>query len=268
MRVMRDLHATPRPRARRRREALAPRGTRARRRRRSRRASRRRACPARRTAATESPPPTTVVPCARGERRGDRQRAVRERARSRRCPSGRSRRRRCGGGDLGGEGLRGRRADVDAEEVVGKASARDDLACARRPPACRRRRWSTGSRTRTPRSPRRARASRARASTLIVLDARAPDRLSPAPAGTCRPSRRRSERLHALEQALEHGDLVGDLGAAEDGDERPLGRRAAAPRGPRPRAAAESPRPSRGRSCAMPTVEACARCAVPKASFT
>jgi hypothetical protein len=49
---------------------------------------------------------------------------------------------------------------------------------------------------------------------------------------------------------LEDLDLVADLGAADDRRERMLGVLDA------------------GRSFAMPTVEACARCAVPNASLT
>ena len=75
------------------------------------------------------------------------------------------------------------------------------------------------------------------------------------------------QRVDLRQQVLDHADLVGHLGAAEDRDERPRRVRAAPGRGRRAPSPSAGRRPRAG-SCATPSVEACARCAVPKASLT
>ena len=119
-----------------------------------------------------------------------------------------------------------------------------------------------------PAVPRAAAQQLAGQADLVLLDERPAGRL---PCGAQERVRHRAadqQRVHALEQAADDLDLVRDLGAAEDRDERPLRRRRAPCRGTRPRAAAGTRRRARGRSGTMPTVEAWARCAVPKASLT
>ena len=137
--------------------------------------------------------------------------------------------------------------------------------CARRP--CRRgsppRR---GPRAAAARSSRRAGASRCR-----------PGRVSTSDLPTGSPLREQERVRHgaadrdgvrARRERLEHRELVRDLGAAEDAQVGVLGLRRARARAPRPRAAAGSRRRPRGTRCASPSVLACARCAVPNASFT
>ena len=76
------------------------------------------------------------------------------------------------------------------------------------------------------------------------------------------------DRVGALEERVEHADLVGHLRAADDRDER----RAAGPRGCRCSVVDLAlEQPARRRSAAgarRASVEACARCAAPNASLT
>ena len=74
----------------------------------------------------------------------------------------------------------------------------------------------------------------------LGLDERRPTR-SPAPPGTRRPSPRRPEGVHPVDERVHHGQLVGDLGPAEDRHEGRPGRRGAWT-APRPRAASAGPR--------------------------
>ncbi len=150
---------------------------------------------------------------------------------------------------------------------AGKSPAHD-LGAARRPRARSATTWSTGSSTRTPFAAARASVSRAR--SILSSSTRDP------PTGYAlraqeRVRHRAADRRSVCTRSsrlLDDADLVRHLGAAEDGDERPLPAPAAPAESTRPPAAAGSRRRARARSGTMPAVEACARCAVPKASLT
>jgi len=74
------------------------------------------------------------------------------------------------------------------------------------------------------------------------------------------------EGIHAREQIFEDADFVGDLRPADRAHERL--RRVHRQFGERASSASIKSPAYAGRSLATPTVDACARCAVPKASFT
>jgi hypothetical protein len=74
------------------------------------------------------------------------------------------------------------------------------------------------------------------------------------------------DRVGALEERLEHADLVRHLGPADDRDERPL--RVVEDAAQRRDLALEQPARALGSSRATASVEACARCAAPNASLT
>ena len=173
-----------------------------------------------RSAATESPPPTTVVPGAAATASATRAGAGGERLQlegaHRAVPEHGA-----GRGDRLGVGAARARADVEAHPAVGHL---DPVALARA--RCRRR------------SSRRARGRPAGAARSRMPSAR-----SSASAASSTPSSSTSESPVAipwarkklkhiappirisvgdLEEAVDHADLVGDLGAAEDDDQRPL----------------------------------------------
>ena len=75
------------------------------------------------------------------------------------------------------------------------------------------------------------------------------------------------ERVDLGRQDLEDGQLVGHLGAADDGDEGPGRSVEEVLKAPRPRGRSAA-RPRLGRKCGGPTMEASLRCAAPNASFT
>ena len=71
-----------------------------------------------------------------------------------------------------------------------------------------------------------------------------------------------------LEQGVDHAELVADLGAAEDRDERAAWGRCGMPQQHLDLALARSRPAAVGRCCGGPTIEAWARCDAPKASLT
>ena len=75
------------------------------------------------------------------------------------------------------------------------------------------------------------------------------------------------ERVDAREQVVEHADFIGDLRAADRADERLRRVHRSAWSSAASSASIKKPAYA-GRSRATPSVEACARCAVPKASLT
>ena len=75
-------------------------------------------------------------------------------------------------------------------------------------------------------------------------------------------------RVDELEQVLDDFDLVGDLGAAEDGDAGVLGIAWCTCRGTSSSFSISRPAAAGLRKAMMPSVEAWARWAVPKASLT
>ena len=74
------------------------------------------------------------------------------------------------------------------------------------------------------------------------------------------------EHVGVGRERLEHRELVGDLGAAEEAEQRALG--LAHDAQVLELGASRSPAARARRAATMPAVDACARCAVPNASFT
>ena len=75
------------------------------------------------------------------------------------------------------------------------------------------------------------------------------------------------ERVDDVEQGVDHAELVGHLGAAEHGDERPLRVARAGPSSTSTSFASSRPA-AEGSVRGGPTIEAWARCEAPNASFT
>ena len=225
--------------------------------------STRSASPNWRMAAALSPPPITVnaVDSRRPPRRrcGCRRRTAPARTR----PSARSRAR-CGASVTTSANMRrGLGADVEALPAVrdpaaptrcGSSASADD-----RPARSRRRPGS---------APGRCRAG---AGTRRPCRARTSESPTPMPCASEERERHRAadeDRVAAVEQRVDHAELVAHLGAAEHRHERPgRGVVPAAARAPRPRGTAAGP-PARGRIGGGPTIDACARCDAPNASFT
>ena len=76
------------------------------------------------------------------------------------------------------------------------------------------------------------------------------------------------QSIHLVHQVLDDADLVADFGAAENRDERLFADAAAPCPDIRSSFSISSPAADFCTNCVMPTVEAWARCAVPKASLT
>ena len=219
------------------------------------------------TAAAESPPPTIVVApslVALGHRVGDRARARVERRRlehaHRSVPEHRLRRR---------DGAR-----VRLRRVAGRCRTSPRRRGSRRAPpraplgACSMRRRDHRVVRQDQARARRARAAPSPCSTRSGFDERLP-RLEPIALKNVHAIAPPIEqRVDLRQQRLDDVDLARDLRAAEDRDERTLRVRRARRRGTR------APSPSAGRRrraqrcCATPSVDACARCAAPNASFT
>ena len=71
-----------------------------------------------------------------------------------------------------------------------------------------------------------------------------------------------------VEQRVDHAELVAHLGAAEHGDERARDGVVEQPREHLDLAVAAAGPPACGRTRGGPTIDACARCDAPNASFT
>ena len=108
----------------------------------------------------------------------------------------------------------------------------------------------------------------ARGVELVVLDQRLADGLAHRLEERVGHGAADEQRVHARHQVLDHLDLVRHLGAAQDGDERPLRvlERLAevAELLLHQQAGAGLP----ASACTSASTEACARCAAPNASFT
>ena len=216
------------------------------------------------SAAAESPPPTTVVaalsatasatarvPAANGVELERAHRAVPEDGAAAGDPPRRRRRR--------------LRPDVEAHPAVGDLDPVElrRSASAVNPSASTR---STGSRS--SQLARLGVGQRPRA----ALDAVLSHREAPTSWPWARKKREAhraadQDRVGQLEEALDHAELVGHLGAAEDGDQRPRRVREDSVELGRPRARAAGRR-RRGTWWVTPSVEAWARWAAPKASLT
>ena len=160
----------------------------------------------------------------------------------------------------------GARADVEAHPAVGHLDAVALAALGRRRRSARPSTRSTGSSSSQSESSARSSASAAELDALL-LDQRVAGR-DPLRAEEAEAHRAADQDpVGDLEEAVDHADLVGDLGAAEDDDQRPRRdrRRTAVSSSPRARAAG---RRSRAGRCATPSVLAWARWAAPKASLT
>ena len=209
-----------------------------------------------------------VVPFTVGHRAGHADRAVRERRRSRTRPSGRSTPR------------SSRRASGPRKPAPSRVRCR--APCGRRSPAS-----STGSTSvgapasmlrrdhvidRQLQLRRRAPCACAmivaRRVELVVFDQRLADRLALRLEERVGHRAADEQPVDAAEQVLDDLDLVRDLGAAEDGDERPLG--IAERRGRDSCSSFSISSPAAGlrhHGATIASTDACARCAAPKASF-
>ena len=190
------------------------------------------------SAATESPPPTTVVPGRGRDRLGDGAGAGGERLQlegaHRAVPEHGA-----GGGDRLGVGARrcaGRCRGPSSRRAPRRRRSRArSVAASKRSPSTR----STGRRSSQSEPSACSSASRGQLDALL-LDQRVAGR-DPLGAEEAEAHRAADQDLVGdLEEAVDHADLVGDLGAAEDDDQRPRRRldHARSARSPRARAAA------------------------------
>ena len=213
-----------------------------------------------RIAAALSPPPITVKPWQSATASATAQRARRERLEledAHRAVPEHVR----GAADRVGEDRRGLGPDVETLPAVGDAaprrrsgsSASAAMSCAIT--------TSTGTLTRPVSS------SALQSVDPVGLEQRVADRVALRGEERERHRAADEDRLALVEQRADDAELVADLGAAEHADERLLRVVRAAPRAPRPRGTAAG-RPALGRIGGGPTIDACARCDAPNASFT
>ena len=161
-----------------------------------------------------------------------------------------------------GVGRRGLGPDVEALPAVGDRAAAHDARLGvggDRPARSRRRSGSRPGRSRAAGGTRRpCRARTSESPTACALREQERERHRAAD----------EHRVAAVEQRVDHAELVADLRAAEHRDERLRRRRASRPREHLDLAERAAARRRCGRTRGGPTIDACARCDAPNASFT